>query len=60
MVEECDIDGRTAVNKRSALTLSEGNDAVIWAEQIICREKEEGRYEEDGTKLRQMQKRGGY
>ncbi len=40
MVEMSDLDEEAAVNDRSALTLSRGNDAQIQAEPISCGGKE--------------------
>lgn len=40
MVEMSDLDEEAAVNDRSALTPSRGNDAAIQAEQISCGGKE--------------------
>lgn len=48
MVEMSDLDEEAAVNDRSSLTLSRGNDAPIQAEQISCRGKE-GTKEETGV-----------
>lgn len=45
-LEMSDLDEEAAVNDRSALTLSRGNDAPIQAQQISCR-GEEGRTEEE-------------
>lgn len=55
MVEMRDVDEEAAVNERSALTLSGGNDAAIHGEQISCGGK--GRRKEEGEVKKKM-KRG--